>query len=250
MPITLSDRKMPSADRSGWGDSKRGAHEGMDGRTIVGDVRLTEAGFRSLAAERLDSEPSQAIFDPRTGKAWGRGDWDLNPELLADFAAMPPARPAAVLFGVVVREELTVLLTQRTHTLRTHAGQIAFPGGKVEAGDGGPVGAALRESVEEIGLDPKFVEPLGFLDGYRTGTGFTVAPVVALIQPGFDLKPDPREVDEVFEVPLDHAMDLARYRQSTIFWKGRERIFYVLDHETAYIWGVTAGILRSFAERY
>lgn len=221
----------------------------MDGRTIVGDVRLTEAGFRSLAAERLDSEPSQAIFDPRTGKAWGRGDWDLNPELLADFAAMPPARPAAVLFGVVVREELTVLLTQRTHTLRTHAGQIAFPGGKVEAGDGGPVGAALRESVEEIGLDPKFVEPLGFLDGYRTGTGFTVAPVVALIQPGFDLKPDPREVDEVFEVPLAFLMNEANHQKHSRDWKGRQRYYYAMPYGERYIWGATAGMIRNMQQR-
>ena len=214
-----------------------------------GDARLTEAGFRRLAVERLDREPSEAVFDPRTGKAWGRGDWDLNPELLADFAAMPPARPAAVLFGIVAREELTVLLTQRTHTLPTHAGQIAFPGGKVEAHDEGPVAAALRESVEEIGLDPSFVEPLGFLDGYRTGTGFTVAPVVALIRPGFELKPDPREVDEAFEVPLSFLMDEANHQKHSRDWRGRQRHYYAMPYEERYIWGATAGMIKNMHQR-
>ncbi len=221
----------------------------MSGMRRAGDERLTESGFRSLAAERLDREPSEAVFDPRTGKAWGRGDWDLNPELLADFAAMPPARPAAVLFGIVVRDELTVLLTQRTHTLPTHAGQIAFPGGKVEAHDDGPVSAALRESVEEIGLDPHFVEPLGFLDGYRTGTGFTVAPVVALIRPGFVVKPDPREVDDVFEVPLAFLMDEANHQRHARDWRGRQRHYYAMPYGERYIWGATAGMIKNMHQR-
>jgi len=221
----------------------------MDVHHSSADVRLTEAGFRSLAEKRLDREPSEAIFDPRTGKAWGRGDWDLNPELLADFAAMPPARPAAVLFGIVAREELTVLLTQRTHSLRTHAGQIAFPGGKVEPDDAGPVGAALRESIEEIGLQPSFVEPLGFLDGYRTGTGFTVAPVVALIRPGFELKPDPREVDDVFEVPLAFLMNESNHQKHSRDWKGRQRFYYAMPYGERYIWGATAGMIRNLQQR-
>lgn len=221
----------------------------MDGVFSAGDVRLTEEGFRSLAVERLDREPSEAIFDPRTGKAWGRGDWDLNPELLADFAVMPPARPAAVLFGIVARDELTVLLTQRTHSLRTHAGQIAFPGGKVEPEDGGPVAAALRESVEEIGLDHQFVEPLGFLDGYRTGTGFTVAPVVAIIKPGFQLKPDPREVDDVFEVPLAFLMNEANHEKHSRDWQGRKRFYYAMPYGERYIWGATAGMIRNMQQR-
>ena len=215
----------------------------------MGDERLTVDGFRSLAAQRLDREPSEAIFDPRTGQAWGRGDWDLNPELLADFAAMPPARPAAVLFGIVAREELTVLLTQRTGSLPTHAGQISFPGGKVEPEDGGPVAAALRESVEEINLDPKFVEPLGFLDGYRTGTGFTIAPVVAILQPGFELKPDPREVDDVFEVPLSFLMNEANHQKHSRDWRGRQRFYYAMPYGERYIWGATAGIIRNMQQR-
>lgn len=224
----------------------------MSGPSRATDLRFTEAGFRALAASRLDAVPSEAVFDPRTGRAWGRGDWDLNPELLEDFAVMPPARPAAVLFGIVAREELTVLLTQRTHTLPTHAGQIAFPGGKVEAHDQGPVDAALRESVEEIGLGADFVEPLGFLDGYRTGTGFTVAPVVALIRPGFELKPDPREVDDVFEVPLAFLMDPAHHQRHAFDGPGGRREFYSMPWQPAveqpehFIWGATAAMLRNF----
>ncbi len=213
------------------------------------DPRLTGLGFRALAEERLDRHPSEAIFDPRTGRAWGRGDWDLNPELVADFAVMEPPRPAAVLVGVVLREELTVLLTQRTHTLPTHAGQIAFPGGKLEPHDDGPVAAALRESAEEIGLDPSYVETLGFLDGYRTGTGFTVAPVVALIRPGFDLKPDPREVDDVFEVPLAFLMDEANHQKHAREWRGRQRHYYAMPYGERYIWGATAGMIKNMHQR-
>ncbi len=221
----------------------------MSGMSRAGDVRLTVTGFRKLAAGRLDREPSEAVFDPRTGKAWGRGDWDLNPELLADFAAMPPARPAAVLVGIVAREELTVLLTQRTHTLPTHAGQIAFPGGKLEAHDAGPIDAALRECVEEVGIEPHFVEPLGFLDGYRTGTGFTVAPVVAIIRPGFELRPDPREVDEVFEVPLSFLMDEANHQKHARDWRGRQRHYYAMPYGERFIWGATAGMIKNMHQR-
>jgi 8-oxo-dGTP pyrophosphatase MutT (NUDIX family) len=210
---------------------------------------VTEAWFRRRASECLAREPSEAIFDPRTGRAWGRGDWDLNPELLADFAAMPPARPAAVLIGVVPREELTVLLTQRTHTLPTQAGQIAFRGGKLEAHDNGPVEAALRESLEEIGLESRYVEPLGFLDGYRTGTGFSVAPVVAVVQPGFVLTPDPREVAEVFEVPLSFLMDEANHHRHTREWRGRDRHYYAMPYGERYIWGATAGMLKNMHQR-
>ncbi|MDX2155538.1 MAG: CoA pyrophosphatase [Hyphomicrobiaceae bacterium] len=212
------------------------------------DERFTSEGFRNLA-RRLDSAPSDAVFDPRTGRAWGRGDWDLNPELVADFAVMEPPRAAAVLVGVVARDELTVLLTQRTHTLPTHAGQIAFPGGKIEPTDNGPVEAAVRESLEEIGLAADFIEPLGFLDGYRTGTGFTVAPVVALIQPGFDLRPDPREVAEVFEVPLSFLMNEANHQKHSRDWRGRQRHYYAMPYGERFIWGATAGMLKNMYQR-
>jgi 8-oxo-dGTP pyrophosphatase MutT (NUDIX family) len=210
---------------------------------------FTEAGFRRIASSRLHAQPSDAVFDPRTGRTWGRGDWDLNPELLADFAVMPPPRPAAVLIPVVVRDALTVLLTQRTDTLPTHAGQISFPGGKLEKQDATPTDAALREAEEEIGLDRRHVEPLGFLDSYRTGTGFMVVPVVALVQPAFNLVPDPTEVADVFEVPLDFLMDTANHQKHSREWLGRERFYYAMPYCGRYIWGATAGMIKNLHER-
>jgi 8-oxo-dGTP pyrophosphatase MutT (NUDIX family) len=221
----------------------------MSSRQRDRDDRLTLDTFRTLAAERLARDVSEAIFDPRTGKAWGRGDWDLNPEMLADFAVMPPARPAAVLVGVVAGDELTVLLTERTADLPTHAGQIAFPGGKIEPEDQGPIDAAIREAWEEIGLDRSHVEPLGFLDSYRTGTGFSVAPVVAIVRPGFQLAPDPREVADVFEVPLSFLMDEANHQKHARGWKGRQRHYYAMPYGERYIWGATAGMIRNMHQR-
>lgn len=210
---------------------------------------LTAPEFRRLARERLPTAPSEAIFDPRTGRSWGRGDFDLNPELLADLAVMEPPRPAAVLVPVVAREELSVLLTVRTDHLPTHAGQIAFPGGKVETVDVGPVATALREAQEEIGLDARHIEPIGFLDSYRSGTGFHIMPLVALVEPSFELAPDPSEVADTFEVPLSFLMDAANHQQHTREWRGRLRHFYAIPFGDRYIWGATAGMIKNLHER-
>jgi len=157
---------------------------------------------------------------------------------------------AAVLVGLVKRgAELAVLLTQRTDHLHHHGGQISFPGGRVEAHDLSPVATALRETEEEIGLDRRHVEIVGFLDLYQTVTGFLVTPVVSFVEPGFELRPDPFEVAEVFEVPLDFILDPRNQERRSIQYQGRDRHFYVIPYQNRYIWGATAAMLVGFAKR-
>lgn len=210
---------------------------------------FSEAGFRARAREGLLTAPSDAIFDPRSGRALGPSDWDLNPEFAGDLAVMAPPRPAAVLVPIVLRETLSVMLTQRAHDMPSHPGQISFPGGKVEECDTTPVDCALREAHEEIGLPGKFVETLGYLDSYRTGTGFQINPVVALVRPGFTVRLDSREVVEAFEVPLAFLMDEANHKKDTRTWRGRERHFYAMPYQDRYIWGATAGMLKNMQQR-
>lgn len=210
---------------------------------------LTSAQFRALAQERLNHAPSDALFDPRSGKAIGRSDWDLDPTLSGDLAAMETPRPAAVLVPVVMRPVLTVLLTQRTDTLSKHAGQISFPGGRMDPEDRDAVETAMREAEEEIGLDRRFVEPVGFLDGYRTGTGYHVTPVVALVEPGFALTLAADEVAEAFEVPLTFLMEPLNHRRHSREWRGRVRSYWAMPYEDRYIWGATAGMLKNMHAR-
>jgi 8-oxo-dGTP pyrophosphatase MutT (NUDIX family) len=158
--------------------------------------------------------------------------------------------PAAVLVPVVNRPAgLTALLTRRTEHLAYHAGQISFPGGHMEPGDARPEDAALRETEEEIGLHRRHVEVIGRLDRYLTRTGFDVTPVVAVVEPPFDLAPDPHEVAEVFEVPLDFLLDPRNHQRHSRQYEGRERHFYAMPYGAYYIWGATAGMLRNLYER-
>lgn len=175
-----------------------------------------------------------------------RGDHDLND---AGMRPKPPLIPAAVLVPLVERDAgYTVLLTQRSADLSTHAGQISFPGGRIEAGDGSPRQAALREAEEEIGLTADFIEVIGDLDVYEVRTGFEVFPVVGLVRTGFDLSLDHSEVVDVFEVPLSFVLDPGNHhRQSRPFY-GKLRYFYVLPFEDRYIWGATAGMLINLYE--
>jgi 8-oxo-dGTP pyrophosphatase MutT (NUDIX family) len=210
---------------------------------------FTEAGFRARAARGLHTTPSDAVFDPRSGKAWGPSDWDLNPELKGDLAVMNAPRAAAVLVPIMLRPALTVLFTQRSEDVPSHPGQISFPGGKVEATDADALACALREAREEIGLPVGNVEPLGYLDSYRTGTGFQITPVVALVKPDFHSVLDPREVRDVFEVPLAFLMDEANHHKDSREWRGRQRSFYAMPYEGRYIWGATAGMLKNLHDR-
>ena len=169
-----------------------------------------------------------------------RGDFQTTPSL--PVAKAP--RPAAVLVPVVDRAEgLTVLLTQRTQHLQNHAGQISFPGGRIEEQDRGAVATALRETEEEIGLPRDFVTVIGRLDDYITGTGFVVAPIVGLVRAPYPVTPDPAEVAEVFEVPLAHFLEPANHKRETAFFKGMQRSFYAMPYDGRYIWGATAAML-------
>lgn len=157
--------------------------------------------------------------------------------------------PAAVLIAISDEAEPQLLLTRRPTTMTRHPGQIAFPGGRVDAGDDGPISAALREAEEEVALDRRHVDVLGTLDPYETGTGFSILPVVGAVPPGLVLTPHEREVAEVFHVPFGHVMDPANHEVRSGEWQGRERKFYVIRHGTREIWGATAGILVNLSRR-
>ncbi|MBO6718814.1 MAG: CoA pyrophosphatase [Rhizobiaceae bacterium] len=177
------------------------------------------------------------------------GDHRLNPDL-RDLIIKPDLRDAAVLVPVVDHAHgATVILTQRTTAMRSHSGQIAFPGGKIDAEDPSPEDAALREAEEEIGLSGAHVDIIGRLPDYVSGSGYRIAPVLSVVRPGFDLTINPDEVDDAFEVPLAFLMDPANHRRQSRIWNERERFFYEMPFGDRYIWGVTAGIIRTLYER-
>ena len=204
------------------------------------------ADLRERATRRLSMNLPDHALDPA---AWlASSDYALNPPGPAP-EIVAQAQPAAVLAPIVARPDgPTVLLTLRAAAMRSHSGQVAFPGGKIDAGET-PQAAALREAREEIGLDARHIEPLGWLDPYLTGTGYRVLPLVAILAPGFSLTLNAHEVEDVFETPLSFLMDPANHRRHEREWQGRMRRFYAMPHEGRYIWGATAGILRNLYER-
>jgi 8-oxo-dGTP pyrophosphatase MutT (NUDIX family) len=206
---------------------------------------LSADGLRRLARARLAAEPPADAFASLLAR---RGDHALD-GLKIDPQTVAAARPAAVLAPIIPRPEgLTVLLTLRSAHLRSHSGQVAFPGGKIDAGET-PAETALREAREEIGLASSLVEPLGWLDPYLTGTGYRVTALVALIDPAFAPTLNPDEVADAFETPFAFLMDAANHRLEERQWRGRTRKFYAMPYGERYIWGVTAGILRNLYER-
>jgi 8-oxo-dGTP pyrophosphatase MutT (NUDIX family) len=201
--------------------------------------------FFARAAAQLSATPPAGLYDP---DALLRGDHDLDP-VLRQMADIRPIRAAAVLVPIVDRSEPTVILTLRTDTLSSHAGQVAFPGGRIDAEDESPAAAALREAEEEIALDRRHVSVIGYSDLYLSGTGFRIAPVVARVSPDFTFRPNPAEVADVFEVPLSFLMGPENHQQHSREWRGMMRTYYAMPFGERYIWGVTAGILRVLYER-
>ena len=201
---------------------------------------FTAADLRErMVADGLRREDTQQEY----------GDHLLNRDLI-QLIERSDAREAAVLVPVVDRPEgASVILTQRSAQLKKHSGQIAFPGGSVDKDDESLEAAALRESAEEIDLDPGFVTPIGRLPRYLTTTGFRINPVVAIVRPGFTLRASPAEVDDIFEVPLGFLMREANHRRESKVWNGAMRHYYVMPFGERLIWGVTAGIIRTLYER-
>ncbi len=217
-------------------------------RQLMQDVlplRARAAG--SLAAALPGHERLLRALNPLAAAPAGKG-W--NHDELADLLPPGPPAEAAVLAGLVPRPQgVQVLLTRRTETLRNHGGQVGFPGGRIEPGDRNPVAAALRESSEEIALPYERVQALGYLDPFVTISSFRVTPVVAVIDPAFVPVPQPAEVAEVFEVPLDFLMDPGNLRQVEIDHRGRVRHVLEYTWPGQRIWGATAAILYNLRRR-
>lgn len=191
---------------------------------------------RQIIRDRLSAPPSG-----------DRGDHDLNPDFKP---ARSPLLPAAVLVPLIARPNgLTVLLTRRTSHLKAHAGQISFPGGKTEPHDNDAVATALRETEEEVGMPKENVDIVGRLDRYVTRTGYDITPVVGFVMPPFPVRPDPSEVDEVFEAPLSFLLDPTNRIMDSRQFQGQTRYFYAMPFGDYYIWGATAGMLVNLAMR-
>ena len=207
---------------------------------------ISSVEFFDRARARLRFDIPAGLTDPDEVPASGDRGTD---RMLAILAREQPIRPAAVLIPVIDRPEPTVLLTQRSAHLNDHAGQISFPGGKIDAADASPLDAALREADEEVGLTRQFVDPIGYLDLYGTSFGFRILPTVAKVKPGFELRINPSEVDDAFEVPLAFLMNPANHQLHSKEFRGVERLYYAMPYNERYIWGATAGIHRVLYER-
>jgi 8-oxo-dGTP pyrophosphatase MutT (NUDIX family) len=207
---------------------------------------ISSAEFFDRARARLHFDVPPGLVDPNIiPRSGDRG----NDRMLEIIAREQPVRPAAVLIPVVDHPQPTVLLTQRSAHLNDHAGQISFPGGKIDATDASPLETALREAEEEVGLIREFVDPIGYLDLYGTSFGFRILPTVARVKPGFKLRINAAEVDDAFEVPLAFLMDPVNHQVHSKDFRGIERSYYAMPFAERYIWGATAGILRVLYER-
>lgn len=203
-------------------------------------MAFTKSDFLERATRRLATVDT--VFDVPA-----RTDFDLNPDWPAPARSI--IRPAAVLVGLVDRgEDFGVVLTLRPDTMAAHAGQVAFPGGRLEAGETA-LQAALREAQEEVGVDPATVRLLGQGETYLTGTGFAVAPFVGVLPPDFVPIPHAREVADVFETPLSFLMNSANHHRHEREFRGALRAYYAMPHNGRYIWGATAGMIKGLYDR-
>jgi 8-oxo-dGTP pyrophosphatase MutT (NUDIX family) len=207
---------------------------------------IGSAEFFDRASARLRFDIPVGLTDPSVIPTTGDKG---NDRMLEILAREQPIRPAAVLIPIVDHPEPTVLLTQRAAHLNDHAGQISFPGGKIDATDASPLETALREAEEEIGLSREFIYPIGYLDLYGSSFGFRILPTVARVRPGFELRINHTEVDDAFEVPLSFLMDPANHQIHSKDFRGIERSYYAMPFAERYIWGATAGMLRVLYER-
>lgn len=205
-------------------------------------ARIADKDYALLRTRLLSEAPEFKVHPARS-------DYDFNPEFRRP-AGEVKLTPAAVLMPIIAKPVPTVLFTQRTANLTRHAGQVSFPGGRVDPEDETPLATALRETHEETGITRDFVTVAGFMEGYETGTGFAILPVVGVLREGFTLMPNPAEVNEIFEVPLAFLLDPKNRERQSREWQGQKREFYAFNYGSHYIWGATAAILVNFAERF
>jgi 8-oxo-dGTP pyrophosphatase MutT (NUDIX family) len=219
----------------------------MTGSAPRTDRLLSTPDFFALAKARLSLDAPEGLTDPHVIPR--RDDYAADSAVMAAIAAMRPIRTATVLVPIIARAEPTVLFTQRTAHLADHAGQIAFPGGKIDAVDASPAAAALREAEEEISLDRRFVEPIGYLDVHITPSGYRIVPTLARVHEGFSLRLNRDEVEDAFEVPLAFLMAPQNHKRQRAEWNGLTTSVYAIQFNHRNIWGATAGILRNLWER-
>jgi 8-oxo-dGTP pyrophosphatase MutT (NUDIX family) len=215
----------------------------------TGEAKTGEIGAREFfdrARARLTFEVPPGLTDPNIIPESGDSGTDRMLEIIAREI---PIRPAGVLIPVIDHPEPTVLLTLRSPDLSDHAGQISFPGGKIDAADANPRDTALREATEEIGLERAFIDPIGYLGLYGTSFGFRIVPTVARITPGFRLTVNAAEVVDAFEVPLAFLMNPANHQIHQREFRGMQRSYYAMPFGDRYIWGATAGMLRMLYQR-